>query len=629
MINGSFEQGWETLYNKNQQPNGWTLVESLTGSRLLAPKAGNGDTESYTLCTPECVHKLDWQLPADEQLGQPKALILEGKAVYKIFGHAAFRATLAQQWTVTPGAVCSLTIPVQVHGQKKPDGTLYNADTGAAYWRVTINGTVGDWFTYNNDFSDREWMTYSPGFKALYGTVDLLIEFESHTLAGIDFFIDNVQFNSEAQPQPVECRGTPRVQYERVYNLLPQGATVEQLLDVAEKAYPERQTIGFSADDAGIGDLNVRRVDVWWFTPTDWDKDELNEFYAQYYPGVSVVHYNDFTGGDPPLPPVEPPTGNAPQPIVHYSSNFVGFQSYIPKAGWLDYIKVAKPTVCKFFSCGDVIRAKQAQPQMLSVWRKHVDNDGGWLVGDRVANARHLISLYEAELATTYNNMGISRAEAIGYIDVIESLNETIPSNNAAHIKAAVEFDVSFSQFTKTLFGDGAVKAGILNTAVGNPFAVSDDGGAEISLLLPAAKESHEGRAILGYHGYWSADTTQSYLLQNWEWHAGRWTEWDKVFNQHGYYPQYYLGECGICYSYPASHGAQFVSTKGWKSCGNFQNYINQIEDFNELIDDWNYFNQGRCWGSTIFIYGHDGWKDFDFEPGDLALLREAMKAYV
>ena len=316
-----------------------------------------------------------------------------------------------------------------------------------------------------------------------------------------------------------------------------------------------------------------------------------------------------------------------PEPIVHYSGNFVGLQHYIPKAGWLDYIKVAKPTVTKCFSCGDVIRAKQAQPQMLSVWRKHVDNDGGWLFGDRDANAHNLARLYEAELYTTCNNMGIARSEALKWIDVIESLNETVPSNNADHIKEAIEFDVYFSKYVNQLFGD-QVKAGILNVAVGNPYAAEDDGGAEIELLLPAARESHAGRATLGYHSYWSADATQSYMIKNWKWHAGRWQEWDKVFVAHGLYPTYHLGECGICYSYPESAGAQFVPTKGWKSCGNFQNYINQIEEFNSRIAYWNSQHQGRCLGSEIFIYGHDGWRDFDFEPGDLALLREAMKVY-
>jgi len=445
--------------------------------------------------------------------------------------------------------------------------------------------------------------------------------------------ISLVETDGEPEPEPVEeCRGTPRVQYERTYVLFPQEASTEWMLGVIqsylEKGY--RHTFGQSADDSAIGDLDIRNIIMVYERLDSFNSSAMHAFYREFYPGVFVteeIGYIEHVGASPSPSTSPPPTGGEPDPIVHYSGNFVGLQHYIPKDGWLDYIREAKPTVTKCFSCGDAIRAKQAQPQMLSVWRKLAGDDGSWLIGDRQANARKLVALYEAELETTCNNMGISRAEALKWIDVIESLNETVPSNNANHIRDAVEFDVFFSNYVAEVF-DGALKAGILNVAVGNPYAVEDDGGSEIKLMLPCARESHEGRAILGYHGYWSADEKQSYMADNWKWHAGRWQEWDKVFNEHGYYPTYYLGECGICYSYPESDGEQFVATKGWKSCGDFQSYIDQIENFDTYIFLWNAQHQGRCFGSTIFIYGHDGWWDFDFEPGDLAELADAMKEY-
>jgi len=347
------------------------------------------------------------------------------------------------------------------------------------------------------------------------------------------------------------------------------------------------------------------------------DKDAWEDYYLSREPRIIV----EFQGGDPnpPLPPVDPPTGNAPQPIVHYSGNFVGLQHAFTINGWIEYIQQARPTVTKLFSCGDAITAKRAQPEMLVVWRKHIDNDGGWLIGDRIANAKRLAGLYDAELTTTCNNMGITRDEALKWIDVIESLNETVPSNNAAHIKAAVEFDVAFSEYVQQLFG-GAVKAGILNVAVGNPLE------SEVELLLPCARESHAGRAILAYHSYWAANNVQSYLDEGWPWHAGRWQEWDVVFRQHNLYPTYYLGECGICHS---PDGQWFIPTEGWKHCGDFPNYIKQIIDFNDLVADWNEWNQGRCYGGSIFICGSWGWESFEIGSGNLALLREAMKAHV
>ena len=44
-----------------------------------------------------------------------------------------------------------------------------------------------------------------------------------------------------------------------------------------------RWTVGTSADDAGIGDLNVRRVIA--INPSTWGAS-LQAFYQQYYPGV-------------------------------------------------------------------------------------------------------------------------------------------------------------------------------------------------------------------------------------------------------------------------------------------------------------------------------------------------------
>ena len=79
LVNGGFDnKNWETFYNGNQQPVGWTLVEDVVGTQLKAPKAGAGDAIQDARCIPECVHKESWQLPEQEQLGGSKALILDG-----------------------------------------------------------------------------------------------------------------------------------------------------------------------------------------------------------------------------------------------------------------------------------------------------------------------------------------------------------------------------------------------------------------------------------------------------------------------------------------------------------------------------------------------------------------------
>lgn len=80
-------------------------------------------------------------------------------------------------------------------------------------------------------------------------------------------------------------RGWPREQYERTYVLLPPDATREEAHALLDEHWDARHTIGFSADDAGVGDLDVRRVKA--LRPEAWPGD-LGEFFKKHYPGVEL-----------------------------------------------------------------------------------------------------------------------------------------------------------------------------------------------------------------------------------------------------------------------------------------------------------------------------------------------------
>jgi hypothetical protein len=81
-------------------------------------------------------------------------------------------------------------------------------------------------------------------------------------------------------------RGTPRIQYERCYVLLPPGANKEWARVVVDATWDrQRYTLGGSADDAGIGDLDSRIVLA--VNPEQWGgPDVLKRFFAENYPGV-------------------------------------------------------------------------------------------------------------------------------------------------------------------------------------------------------------------------------------------------------------------------------------------------------------------------------------------------------
>lgn len=77
-----------------------------------------------------------------------------------------------------------------------------------------------------------------------------------------DYIVANDVPPAPIDPPPEECRGEPRVQYQRTTILLPQGYGLDWYEAAARGAWPARWSIGYSADDAGIGDLDSRTVIV-------------------------------------------------------------------------------------------------------------------------------------------------------------------------------------------------------------------------------------------------------------------------------------------------------------------------------------------------------------------------------
>ncbi|UCC62330.1 MAG: hypothetical protein JSV36_16365 [Anaerolineae bacterium] len=94
----------------------------------------------------------------------------------------------------------------------------------------------------------------------------------------------------------VKPRGAPRLQYDRIYVLLPPNADATWAHAVVESTWDkEHYTLGSSADDAGIGNLDVRRVIA--VNPQEWAGDQsLEDFYTEHYPGVE---YQPLTAATP------------------------------------------------------------------------------------------------------------------------------------------------------------------------------------------------------------------------------------------------------------------------------------------------------------------------------------------
>jgi len=606
--NGSFEGGWIDVpagSTINQEPKHWRLSWRTVGAPLTSIEPDlPGDTESVVQTVPECVHQLASQLPPRERPTGEDPLILDGRTVYKVFAaYGAFSARLEATIEAEPGAVVSVTVPVRVHQHG-------NGDYGAAYWRATLGATVGAWLTFKRDFDDCAWTRCSLQARLPEsGLLTLAIEFESHTIAGIDFFIDDVRAEvvDEPQPEPNPCRGAPREQYHRVYWLLPQHATLEQFKQACELAYPTRGTVGFSADDAGIGDLNGRDVRVLWFSGGDWDRDALDDFFARYYPGVSVVHEALFDPTEPEKPPPEP------EPYRLRSRNLIGLHAGFYGEKTMDYIIRARPTCQKFFSAGDCYAAKEIAPNMITVWRKYVGNEKGRIWEHQTIRdaAIWYMDQYSLEIEAAARGLEVSVADVLAGIDAIESLNETIGSFEPDLLQQVVEFDVLFAEELHRRYGD-ALRPVLLNGAIGNPHE------SEVHYLVPAAEAVVKYNGFIGYHCYWTHNEERSFLEEHWRYHAGRWTEWDKVFTAAGLHPRYLSTEGGIVY---AHDGENYESGRGWRACGSFEVYLRDIDLFNRKAWEWNAQHANRFAGLTLFCYPFWGWDSFVLGDGDVDAL--------
>jgi hypothetical protein len=112
-------------------------------------------------------------------------------------------------------------------------------------------------------------------------------------VAGTEVATKLIDYTKENPAEPfdysnytaAQARGTPRKQYERTYVLLPPDAGSAWARAVVQATWDERRwTVGSSADDAGIGDLDNRAVLA--VNPSRWPAD-LDAFFQAHYPGVT------------------------------------------------------------------------------------------------------------------------------------------------------------------------------------------------------------------------------------------------------------------------------------------------------------------------------------------------------
>jgi hypothetical protein len=488
-VERSVDSGWHTLGRRVEGEVGDQGIKIPPGLFVRyadesVPNPFDDGADSSKFAKPEIDIKLESQLPEDERSTGPDPLIIFPPQVLKPFkGGRAFRCEFLYQMELHGEYVFWPRYrPDPIAGYK--DGKKVYADDRSAFVYFMFNGEGRDDIIDVSPKSDMAlWDIQEFAFRA-----DGVVEFGLGLLSpwglwhGSNWFLDGWRLEKVGEI-PTDHRGKPRFQYERTYVLLHTSASKSWSIAVAEATWNDRHyTIGSSADDSGVGDLDVRQIVA--VNPKLWGPGEdgrgLLGFYEKYYPGVDArqvvvdtptalvealkTPFDDLPAleqysEDPPPPP--PNTGKF-NFTLHCQTGYEGIENFL---------SVVKPWGVKTVGgVEDLVRykaagAKNGIARYMTHWDENTTVDG-------------YLAQFQDSLET---NM------AAGGIDVIEILNEQDPNN-----PKVIRFLINASNELYRRYGTD-VRAALGNWAVGN-----GDGPQ----LLDLARVIEANHHTMGQHTY-------------------------------------------------------------------------------------------------------------------------------
>lgn len=140
-------------------------------------------------------------------------------------------------------------------------------------WNKENNGRAIGLTLYNSGDDKGQWKYFENDAGIMNRVADLQVDFEP--------------VEPPIEP-PVNDDGLPRVQYKRVYLTVPQNATEDEWLAICKEAYKDKNTVGFSYDDAGIGKLDDKTAVLYGI-----DNQQLFvDWFAEHYPGTELEFRN-------------------------------------------------------------------------------------------------------------------------------------------------------------------------------------------------------------------------------------------------------------------------------------------------------------------------------------------------
>ena len=667
--NSSFEAGWtdSTSVPNQQIPSEWDWW--FAGPDVPNPYYDGNPWSKFV--SPEMVHIYKAQVPEHER----DLFWWAGDVTLKIFkGAGAWRGRLCQGVGVGAG-IYKLSVPVYPDAVSSYVGGKTAApDPDSAqirsYKRNFMQEEFGDWMTMQPFLQRRlfEFTFVIPKGESTrqYFGVEFLFP---HALANSGMFTDGWSFErvEEPEPEPVPCRGAPREQYKRVYNLIHPNVTREEFLSVAETVYGSRGTIGFSADDAGIGDLDEREVVAWKFPPEEYD--DYKAFFVDYYPGVTIEFFEEGEPTEPPEPAPERPN----------ISGWLGVHQLAVKPTGCDDINSTGPAAYKTVDRIDLLvdAIGHVPPEMETrfFYRKWHADEGGASFRynpDKRAAAEEWVRITAGDLTAS----GIHRLAESDRVYVL-SINE-VWDYSMENNRHSIEFDLEFIKALErhNQMHGAHYRPVASSMAVGNP-ALPEENEEQWQEIVPLAKAIRDAGGVMNYHGYGlcvpdhpeylEMDSYGMYLQHRWM----AYYDWLKA---NGVIVPWFLGEGGHVGGSVTQNNAYYVNTvtneaipymvatpsgnvilrkrqelfpppgyeglaannmwlnpgQGWKGLIGIDRLIKELIDyFNNPIEAKNQIEGWQaCVGGTPFQAGNTtDWAKFDLQGDPLRLLAKEYRA--
>lgn len=470
-------------------------------------------------------------------------------------------------------------------------------------------------------------------------------------------------------PEPPATAGTIpyylRELYAKTVHVPPQNCTLARWLEIAEIAYHGRSTVSGSVDDALSHAPGQEATGVFYDLSLA-QQAAYTTFRDTHYPGA-VVRFVDGEEDGQTLPPVVPPVNARPEGpaiLLHWTPTTA--------AGVEAFVRGARPPAIKVVTAGgggsELALVRRWSPRMVLVHRR-VENGLNRFDPSQVEG---FVMRYIADLSPHFDLRDFSLPPVH-----IVSGNEWYECGAVENNLAAARWDIAFMEAVERTGLN--LRAVVYTAPVGNPHATEGD----LVPLLPMVEKACAGGHWLGKHCYYPSVPDRPLLYRDvWEWYGGRFAKDDQIFNAHGLYPVWILGEGGACgaavyesyaaavsmapdalkpgrrwpnatavveyegeqvrdvrplsemaLSYAATHHTAAPSTVialnpglGWKYAGSIERYRDELLWCNAWYMNWNATHNQRLYGACLFTTGGGAeWQSYDLRGGDLDVITAAF----